>query len=89
MSQHEALMLPHMIDIDALTRQACHLDSMVAMLHQYFDSVAEGGDVLSPALLSGYLWQMQHTIFELKDSIDKASPYRITEGQVLNAATGQ
>jgi hypothetical protein len=66
-------LLPHLVDIDALSRQASHLDSMVAMLNHYFESTADGGDELSPELLTGYLWQMQCTIFDLKDSIQLAS----------------
>lgn len=88
MSHHDTLMLPHLVDTDALNRQACHLDSMVAMLHQYFDSVAEGGDSLSPELLSGYLWQMQHTIFELKETIQQTSENRIPEGQLAAKSSG-
>jgi hypothetical protein len=78
-------MLPHMVDIDALNRQSDHLDSMVAMLHNYFDSAANGGDELSHALLSGYLWQMQHTIFELKESIREASDSRIPRDHIITA----
>src|SRR5690554_7770995 len=59
-------LLPHLVDIDALSRQASHLDSMVAMLNHYFESTADGGDELSPELLTGYLWQMQCTIFDLR-----------------------
>lgn len=83
MSNSDTLMLPHMVDIDALSRQACHLDSLVAMLHHYFDSAADGGDTLSPELLSGYLWQMQHTIFELKDSIKQASDNQIPKSHLV------
>lgn len=87
MSQNDTFMLPHLVDIDALTRQATHLESMVAMLQLYFDSEAEGGDRLPPELLSGYLWQMQCTIFELKDSIKQASDNPISNSQIIPAAT--
>ncbi len=82
----DTLMLPHMVDIDALSRQSQHLDSMVAMLHSYFDSAADGGCTLSHEILSGYLWQMQHTIFELKDSIREASDSKIPEERLVAAA---
>ncbi|MBY5963761.1 hypothetical protein [Marinobacter nauticus] len=87
MSQNDTFMLPHLVDIDALTRQASHLDSMVAMLHLYFDSVTEGGDKISPELLSGYLWQMQHTIFELKDTIQQAAENHVLPDQVKSERT--
>ena len=86
MSQKDTFMLPHMVNIDDLSRQACHLDSLVAMLHHYFDSAADGGDTLSPELLSGYLWQMQHTIFELKDSIKEASENQIPKSQPVQGS---
>jgi len=73
-------LLPHLVDIDALSRQASHLDSMVAMLHHYFDSAANGGDTLSDELMSAYLWQMQHTVFELKDSIRLAADNPLPRG---------
>jgi len=77
-------LLPHLVDIDALSRQASHLDSMVAMLNHYFESTADGGDQLSPELLSGYLWQMQCTIFDLKDSIQLASDNQLPrEHQII------
>lgn len=81
----DTMMFPHMVDIDALNRQANHLDSMVAMLHLYFDSAADGGDELSPALLSGYLWQLQHTVSELKGSISEASQIKIPKEQLIAA----
>ena len=84
MSHHDTLMLPHMVDIDALARQASHLDSLTAMLHHYFDSTADGASTLSDELLSSYLWQMQHTIFELKESIEMASNNRIPKEQIIS-----
>jgi len=82
MNHDKTNMFPHLVDIDALIRQSTHLDSMVAMLHQYFDSVNDGGDIISPELLSGYLWQMQHTIFELKDTIQDAAQNHVLPDQV-------
>lgn len=82
MSSKDTMMLPHLVDIDSLTRQSEHLDALIAMLHHYFDSAAQGGDTLSPELLSGYLWQMQHTIFELKGSIRLASENQIPKSQL-------
>lgn len=84
MKKRDTITLPHMVDIDHLNMQAIHLDSLTAMLHLYLDSAEDGGDTLSHELVSGYLWQMQHTISELKESIRETSANKIPKERLID-----
>lgn len=84
MKKRDTITLPYMVDIDHLNMQAIHLESLTAMLQLYFDSAEDGGDEISHDLLSGYLWQMQHTISELKESIRETSDNKIPQERLID-----
>ena len=66
--------LPHSIDtIDALKSQSSRLEAQIAMLHCYFESSPDGGDTLSDEVMCNYLWQMQHTVSEMKEALEQIS----------------
>ena len=72
------IMLPHLVDIDSLTQHSHQLDGLVAMLCHYYDNKANGGDTLSDEVMSNFMWQMQTTMYELRETIAEISHSRVS-----------
>lgn len=87
MSNRETLMVPHLVDIDALIEQSKQVEALVRMLQHYYENGEKAWDMLSDEVMGNYMWQITRTISNLQATIEEASNNQIPSDRLLDSTS--